>query len=380
MLKRKKTHPNKRGSMPAQHADAGNQQAVPTMEPAFADGVLVILSANEQYVPYVSVVLQSLRENADPQRNYDVVVLNRDIGPESRSILSQQMQAPNFSLRFYDAMQIMQAYAGLRVYGHFKLETYFRLIVPQIMPHSDKAVYLDSDLVVLHDVAALFDTDLSDNLIGATRDADTAGMYNGYDPDMEQYLDQVLQLGNPYDYFQAGVLVMNLQAFRDTYTTAEMLECAALRKWTLLDQDVLNYLAKGRVRYVDMAWNTLMDWEHLRRCSIIGLAPASLRLAYEQARRNPYIVHYAGPDNKPWEYRDADLGVYFWDYASRCPYRDLLCAELERAMSSSANRVKRVGHYWLYRVIMRSGNYIAPPHSRFRDYCYKIYHAMGGIH
>ena len=79
------------------------------MEPAFADGVLVILSANEQYVPYVSVVLQSLRENADPQRNYDVVVLNRDIGPESRSILSQQMQAPNFSLRFYDAMQIIQA-------------------------------------------------------------------------------------------------------------------------------------------------------------------------------------------------------------------------------------------------------------------------------
>lgn len=366
--------------MPDQQAFTAVSGQVPTLEPAFDDGVLVILSANEKYVPYVSVVLESIKENADPVRNYDVVVLNSDIVPESQIVLKKQVAASNFSLRFYDAMQIMRAYADLRVYGHFRLETYFRLIVPQIMPHSDKAVYLDSDLVVLRDVADLFDTELGDNLIGATRDADTAGMFNGFDPDMEAYLNDVLQLSDPYNYFQAGVLLMNLEAFRRRYTTAEMLECAASRKWNLLDQDVLNYLAKDSVCYVDMAWNTLMDWEHLRRGSIIGLAPESLREQHEQARRKPYIVHYAGPDNKPWEFRDADMGAYFWDYASRCPYRDLLCGELEQEMTSQSNRLKRVGHFWLYQVLMRSGKYVAPPHSVIRFYAYRFYHLMGGVH
>jgi lipopolysaccharide biosynthesis glycosyltransferase len=283
-------------------------------------------------------------------------------------------------LRFYDAMSIMHSFANLRVYGHFKLETYFRLIVPEIMPHSNKAVYLDSDLVVLRDIADLFDTEMGDDIIGATHDADTAGMYNGYDPDMKGYLDNVLRLDNPYDYFQAGVLVLNLEAFRNTYTTGEMLECAASRKWTLLDQDVLNYLAKDRVRYVDMAWNTLMDWEHTRRQLIIGLAPLTLRNDYEQARLDPFIVHYAGPDNKPWEFRDADLGAYFWEYAARCPFRDELCCELELAMTSPRYRMKRIGHYWLNQVIMPQQGWIAPPNSKRRAVIYDIYHQLGGIH
>lgn len=366
--------------MPDMSASAVIDTPMATLEPAFPDGVLVVLSANERYVPYVSVVLQSIKENANPARQYDVVVLNTDITPESQKRLIAQVTAENFSLRFYSATPIMKSYSNLRVYGHFKIETYYRLIVPQIMPHSKKAVYLDSDLVVLRDVAQLFDVHMGTNLIAATHDADTAGMYNGFDPDMKTYIDTVLKLDNPYDYFQAGVLVMNLEAFRARYTTEEMLACAASRKWNLLDQDVLNYLARGAVCYVDMAWNTLMDWEHLRRRSIIGLAPMSVREAYEKARKNPYIIHYAGPDNKPWEYRDADLGAYFWDYASRCPYCAQLSCELEAAMRDSSHRVQRIGHYWLYRVIMRSGQIIAPPHSPVRNKIYQIYHLLGGEH
>ncbi|MGI6591633.1 MAG: glycosyltransferase family 8 protein [Eggerthellaceae bacterium] len=364
--------------MPETTASAASDTSVATLEPAFDDGVVVVLSANERYVPYVSVVLQSIKENADPARNYDVVVLNTDISLESQERLIAQVSSENFSLRFYSAMPIMKSYSHLRVYGHFKIETYYRLIVPQIMPHSQKAVYLDSDLVVLTDVARLYDVEMGDNLIAATHDADTAGMYNGYDPDMKAYIDNVLKLDNPYDYFQAGVLVMNLEAFRARYTTREMLECAASRHWNLLDQDVLNYLARGSVCYVDMAWNTLMDWEHLRRYFIIGLAPMTLREAYEKARRHPYIVHYAGPDNKPWEYRDADMGAYFWDYASRCPYCEQLSRDLEAAVHSSAYRLQRIGHFWLYQIIMRSGQIFAPPRSQIRATVYQIYHLLGG--
>ena len=45
-----------------------------------------------------------------------------------------------------------------------------------------------------------------------------------------------------------------------------------------------------------------MDWQHLRRTHIVANAPADVRAEYEEAAADPAIVHFAGPDNRPWLY------------------------------------------------------------------------------
>lgn len=51
----------------------------------------------------------------------------------------------------------------------------------------------------------------------------------------------------------------------------------------------------------------MYDWNNIHIEKIIALAPEDLRNAYMQSRKNPYIIHYAGP-NKPWENKNVDFG------------------------------------------------------------------------
>ena len=186
-----------------------------------------------------------------------------------------------------------------------------------------KVLYLDSDLILNADPAELFYTDVDGFLLAAAHDADTAGLYNGFEPNKKNYMDNVLKIKEPYSYFQAGVILFNLEEFRKTYTTDEMLRFAASNNWELLDQDVLNYLAQGRYKAVDMCWNVMTDWRGIRIPQIVSRAPKYLRDEYMKAHEAPKIIHYAGPD-KPWQQENADYGEYFWRYARECDYYEVI--------------------------------------------------------
>ena len=102
-----------------------------------------------------------------------------------------------------------------------------------------------------------------------------------------------------------------------------MLKFASKEKWLLQDQDVLNKLCEGRVKYVDMSWNVLVDYGHFRMNQIIRLAPQWLYFQYMEARKQPKIIHYAGPE-KPWNCPEMDFGTEFWEYAKRTPYNETM--------------------------------------------------------
>ena len=221
------------------------------------DDVVLVFACSDNFVPYLSVAVQSIIENASLNRNYDVIVLTRDLSPTSMITLTRQCQVtPNVGIGFLD----VDAALGdieLPHHGHFRPETYFRLLAPSLLPNVAKAVYLDSDLVVNHDVAELFDIDVTGYLVAATRDADTIGQIDGYDSTVGPYLKDELGMDDPHDYFQAGVILMNLAEIRTSIAPEEFLKVATMRNWRWLDQDVLNRLINGHYLRIPMKWNYL---------------------------------------------------------------------------------------------------------------------------
>ena len=298
-------------------------------KPAFSqNNVAIALSANDYYVPYVSTLLLSLKEHLSENHNYDILIMSRDISSvRQKQLKGHFSDCPSVTVRFINVSRYGKQFTHLFLRGHFALETYFRLLMPELMENYDKVLYLDSDLIVNADVAELYDTDLNGYLLAAARDADTAGLYNGYEPNKKKYMDDILKIKEPYSYFQAGVILFNLAEFRKTYTTKEMLQFAASYQWELLDQDVLNYLAQGKYRAVDMAWNMMTDWNRIRITEIISRAPKYLRDEYMAAHEAPKIIHYAGPD-KPWQQPYADYAEVFWKYAKKSPYYEVMLQRL----------------------------------------------------
>ena len=284
--------------------------------PAFSENnVPICFSANDLYAPYLTTELLSIRENSNDNMNYDILIMTQNISEMNQKRMKKLFeQKGNFSLRFISINKYTEKFQKLFTRGHFSVETWYRLLLPEILYNYKKIIYLDSDLIIEADLAELYNDDIEDYLLGAVRDADTAGLYNGAEPQKKEYTDTILKLKNPYDYFQAGVLLMNLDEFRKSYTTKEMLEFAASYEFELLDQDVLNCLAEGKVKYLDMSWNVLFNWINYRIPGIISKAPKYLYDEYMESRKHPKIIHYAGPD-KPWHQPSQDFAENFWYYA-----------------------------------------------------------------
>lgn len=325
-----------------------------TYQPAYeTNNTAIALAANDYFVPYMATLLQSIKEHAGSDNNYDIIVLTQDITETNRQQLRELFTGyDNFKIRFIDPGPFIEGYRFF-TRGHFSMETYYRLVLPELLPEYKKILYLDSDMVVEADVDELYQENIDGYLLAAAHDADTAGLYNGYEPEKKDYTDRVLKLKEPYQYFQAGTLLINLEEFRNTYTVEEILKFSVSEKWQLLDQDILNKLCEGRAKYIDMAWNMMVDFDGTRKDKIIRLAPKWLYDMYLEARKAPKIIHYAGPQ-KPWLYPEMDFGSSFWKYAQKTPCYEAILYRMAARQASDAlweekNRGKK------YRSIIGGG-------------------------
>jgi lipopolysaccharide biosynthesis glycosyltransferase len=247
-------------------------------------------------------------------------------------------------------------------------------MIPELLQHYDKILYLDADMVVTSDVAELYQEDIAGYLLAACKDPDTMGLYNGWQEDKKEYMDHVLKIKDPYSYFQAGVLLMNLQELRQQYSTKDLLTIATEYEWQLLDQDVLNKVAQGKVKFVDMKWNVMYDWRGKRVREIISKAPVWIQKEYLQARKNATIIHYAG-DVKPWQDMTCDFGWVFWKYARESAYYENLVSNVIKHVNTS--NIKKT--YYVEQIrpkLLILFNALFPRYSARRQYIRKMWNAV----
>ncbi len=337
LLHSKRVHPDIR-MKEIQAVLFSNTEPLETLSPAFPKqrSIPIVLASSDIFAPVAGVCLKSITAHSSPDNSYDIVVLETDISNYNKKLLADILRPyKNFSLRFYNVKTMLIGHR-LKPSEHVGVETYYRFLIPNILPEVDKVLYLDSDLIVLTDVADLYMQDLNENLVAAVRDPDFQGQVNMPSGTMKQYACEELRIKNPYGYFQAGVLLLNLTEMRALHSTEEWL-CLAGAPHRYADQDVLNQCCQGRVKYLDISWNVLTDCDWKRISEVIKYAPATLLQEYMEARENPKIVHFAG-FKKPWQFPGEDFGEVFWEYARQTPFYELLLYRMAQGKSYMAKK------------------------------------------
>jgi lipopolysaccharide biosynthesis glycosyltransferase len=155
---------------------------------------------------------------------------------------------------------------------------YARLLLDRIVsPDIDRIAYVDCDILVRAPIEGLLGQNLEGRPLGAAQDAHAMVSSNRRD------IRQDRDLFDPADpYFNSGVLVIDLAAWRQMDIVARLYGCekqgilARLRN----DQQILNFLFKTNWTQIDPSWNTFA-------------ASAAIEIF------NPKAVHYTGLD-KPW--------------------------------------------------------------------------------
>lgn len=303
--------------------ESGRADFVGTLYPAFSDNniAVAIVSSNE-YAPFASVLIASLIANATERNNYDIVLMTNDMLINNRQRIEKMRDGhANISIRIFDISQMV---VGLSFYtwAHFTSNTYYRLLTPDIFAEYEKVIYLDSDVVVNHDIAELFHTDVEGFFLAAAYDTHVIA-YCTQNPPLEQrdYNVKTLGLKKPEEYFQAGVALFNIKAFRMNFEKGYLIKQGQASKLRWLDQDLINMLFYGKIKPISNKWNVMINNqpENLDEYYL----PPNLRKKYYEARQDPYIVHYVGKAI-PCYTTTPDLFEYFWKYARHTDFYEIL--------------------------------------------------------
>lgn len=270
------------------------------------NGIINIFYACDgNFVRYAAVSIRSLIDNADQSRRYHIHILSSaDISEEMKETV-YGLKSSAFEISFESAESELQHFQELLpIRDYYTKTTYFRLFIADMFPDIGKAVYIDSDTVVLGDISKLYFSELGDNFVGACHEQAMLQT-----EEYGRYVEEVCGIDREL-YFNAGVLLINCEAFRKNRLVKKFTELLSQYNFAVTqDEDYLNVLCKDRVLWIDSSWNTEM----------FGVLPCK--------EENINIIHYI-MTSKPWHYEDCRMKEYFWKYAERTPVCDEIKHEL----------------------------------------------------
>lgn len=179
----------------------------------------------------VHLLLTSLLMN-NPDLLFNIVVVRRT-GEEldEEKLRRSLVRFRNYSLSFREFTLPADPSLPLNPDAHYTLDNWTRLWVEEFFPGDiDRVLYLDSDIVAVGSVAALWGADLGGALLGAI---DIPGSQQG-----------IANLGMCAEngYFNSGVLLIDLKQWRQSRALATVLRYVEAYPERLidLDQDALN--------------------------------------------------------------------------------------------------------------------------------------------
>lgn len=290
----------------------------------------VVLISDDNYAMPTIVAITSLKLNKDVQSQYTVHVICTNMSEHNISLL-KSLGRSDFMIDII-IMDNVEKYHGLVIGDlHVSPAALYKFDIANIFSELDRILYVDGDILFEKDPKALFELDLGNNYAAVVKDAKPAT----YKP------PQVEKLGIPHHsaYFNSGVMMLNLNKFRDDSLSEKLLDYRKNGINYFMDQDALNVCFEEKVIYLPLYYNVMS--------SVIGfftgediqkyyeLDTSDKKTIYERA----VIVHLC-TRYKPWDYSNVPYADkwYLCYQQSPCDW------ELKREILST-NRFKTFDNF-----------------------------------
>lgn len=251
----------------------------------------VVLAADENYVQHMGITILSLLYTIETNNFVAIYVIDDNLSTESRSILRNIVGGYNASISFlYVNNNIVK---NLVVRHHLSRTAYYRLAIADILPvEIDKILYLDCDIIVRHDIAELWDIDISKYYAAAVADLGISGF------DKKLHIRKNLGIPIDHPYFNSGVMLLNIRKWREERIGERVIQFIYNNpdKIVFCDQDGLNAVLWNNWLPLDVKWNTQSC---LFRMYYKRKERRTLSLDKIDAIKDPHIVHFT-EGTKPW--------------------------------------------------------------------------------
>ena len=221
--------------------------------------------ADGRYSKFTGTAMLSLFENssAPPQSTCIHILHDNTLTQDNREKFIYLAGQYHQLVKFYNVEELcrneIKNVERVLQYTQYSVGAMYRLFVSHILPREvEKIIYLDSDIVVNLDIVELWRIELGDKIFGAV----TAFLNKSGIQEALEY-PPLCQNGvvKHEDYFNSGVLIMNLTLLRN--------EKKLLPNWLkvleknpqygkLADQDTLNYYFSTRILKLPLKFNDIV--------------------------------------------------------------------------------------------------------------------------
>ncbi|MBA1244169.1 glycosyltransferase family 8 protein [Pseudomonas japonica] len=255
----------------------------------------VVFGVDSAYCPHAWVTLLSVIRHEPPASCHFHFITSDELGPFFDGIASFVNElCCSISLHKVE----LDVFATLPACQIFPPSIYLRLLAPYVLKDVQQALYLDADVVCLRPLIELWAALEGTCAVAAVADDTPVAA-----------VERIDALGlQARRYFNSGVLFMHLERWRDSCVTEQVLACVGEWQHALKypDQDALNIVLQGRIKYIDPKFNT------------------QLQLGRQRTELSPdtVLLHYTGVD-KPWQaWNDQPAAKYYREVREQLPWHD----------------------------------------------------------
>lgn len=243
----------------------------------FSNPFNIAFACDEKWLPHVETAIKSICYH---NRNLSFYILHQDISKEWFDDISGKLN--HIGNQIHSIQVPPNKFNTLKTLRHISSSsTYFRLMIADILPNFiDTVLYLDSDTIVDLPLSIFENFDFKNNLLAAINDVGLV---------LKWPFSYFKEKGN---YFNAGVLLINLKKWREQNISKELIELAYKQANQVLygDQCILNMLLRHQTYYLPLRYNLQISYVE------------EMHKKYQHVNMSDRvnIIHYTSVD-KPWQ-------------------------------------------------------------------------------
>jgi len=271
--------------------------------------ITIVAATDEKYAMLLNVMAASVLKVAGAEDSYSFkLLIDRNLTTSTLNKLSELKKLHDCSFDFIPIDQNL--FSDVPTLQRLSPMTNARLHITSLLPETDRVIYLDCDLILRQNIKALWDFELASFPIAASMD---------YGSTREELAVRGFRLE---DYFNAGVLLLDLNALRNMNFEQEVQAVITKNPQFIHDQDILNGVFRARWQRLSLCWNVQSE---MHRAWLNQYSP-ELRRQFRAAERHPAIVHFSGTKPTSCRFRGR-FKREFWQVLRLTAYRDYVMTD-----------------------------------------------------
>ncbi len=223
--------------------------------------ITIVVASDNHFAILIAALLKSIDLNHKTDEHIDFYIIDDGISAKAKSRLETIADPSRITLKWFKSKEIIPADIVIPVdTTSMPLTTFLRIFAPYIIdPELDKLIYLDVDIILQDDISKFWNIPLGEYTVGAVQDySKTVDCQWAGIPNYKE-----LGLAPDTKYFNAGVLLMNPQKWREEKLTNQVITALVDYKdhVKMGDQYGLNVVLANKWLELDPKWNWFALYE-----------------------------------------------------------------------------------------------------------------------